>query len=536
MQRKNILWIDDEIEFFRAHIMFLEARGYSVTPLYSGYDGLSALHKNHNLYDIVLLDEQMPGKDGLSVLGEIKEFLPDLPVVMVTKSEEEDLMERAIGKKIDGYLTKPVNPSQILMICKNLLCSQEILSDHVKNAFVKSYSEIESKLKNNLSYKEWVKIYQKITKREFDAEGIRDEAFRQKHFSQKIEANELFADFFMQNYPLWIKNPESNGKPALLTEIMKRFVLPELEKNTKIALIILDSFHLDQFVIVQRLLKKIFQFSQAHFCSSIVPTTIPHALSALLTGLLPKDFADERPDLWNSLSENGTGIWKSVAKFGSQRYSESVWKDVAKFGAQKLGYKKNVLFYNILKENANPHLIISQISHKQNFGIIFANFLELVSPNKQNKLMKNIISDSKMFLEMTSAWFEKSGLYELLKLAAKENIKVILTASGGNILCTSPTELYGKHSGYSNSRFRCGELMSSDMRTGYYVTSPDEYGLPVKAESTSFNILCGNYYFVEHGNYSEISKKQLNFFDRGGVSLEEAIVPLVILSPKQDEN
>jgi len=507
-----------------------------VTPLYSGYDGLSALHKNHNLYDIVLLDEQMPGKDGLSVLSEIKDFLPDLPVVMVTKSEEEDLMERAIGKKIDGYLTKPVNPSQILMICKNLLCSQEILSDQVKNAFVKSYSEIESKLKSNLSYKEWVKIYQRITKREFDAECIQDEAFRQKHFSQKIEANESFADFFMQNYPLWIKNPESNGKPLLLTGIMKSFIVPELEKNTKIALIILDSFHLDQFVVIQRLLKKIFQFSQAHFCSSIVPTTIPHALSALLTGLLPKDFADERPDLWQSLSENGTNVWKGVAKFDAQKLGSGVWKDVAKFGAQRFGCKKNVLFYNILRENVNPQLIVSQISHKHNFGIIFANFLELVSPNKQSKLMKNIISDSKMFLEMTSAWFEKSDLYELLKLAAKEKIKIVLTASGGNILCTSQTELYGKHSGYSNARFRCGELMSSDMRTGYYVTSPGEYGLPAKNESTSFNILRGNYYFVEHGNYNEISKKQSNFFGRGGVSLEEAVVPLVILNPIQDEN
>ncbi|MDR0303647.1 MAG: bifunctional response regulator/alkaline phosphatase family protein [Chitinispirillales bacterium] len=519
MQRKNILWIDDEIEFFRAHIMFLEARGYSVTPLYSGYDGLSALHKNHNLYDIVLLDEQMPGKDGLSVLNEIKEFLPDLPVVMVTKSEEEDVMERAIGKKIDGYLTKPVNPSQILTVCKKLLGSQEILSNQVKNAFVKNYSEIRAKLQSDVTYKEWVKIYQQIVKMELDTQEIEDETLRQKHYTQKIEANEKFADFLMQNYPGWLINPHVDGKPVIANELLEKHILPEIKKDEKFALVIFDSLQLCQFVVIQRFLRKIFRCSEICFYLSTVPTTLPHALSSLLTGLLPKDFASQRPDLWEALSSNS-----------------NVWEETARFGLKRLNCEKNVSFYNILKDNTSCEDIVSRMLKENNFSIIFADFLDLISLNKQNKIMRDMISSGKAFRDMTSMWFEKSDFYKLLKLMCENNITVALTSSAGNILCSSSADHYGKHSGYSNMRFRSGEFMFSDTRTGYYVANPAEYGLPSKNENTSFNVLRGNYCFTGHGSYYDNMKKQLYFFERGGVSLEESIVPFAIFRTKQNEN
>lgn len=521
MQQKRILWIDDEVEFFRAHIMFLEARGYSVQPVYSGNDGLAILRKNQNACDIVLLDEQMPGKDGLTTLKEIKEICPDLPVVMVTKSEEEDLMERAIGKKIDGYLTKPVNPSQILLECKNLLQSHEILSDEVKNSFVKSYAEIETKLhQENLNFKEWVKIYQKLVRRELDTESVDDENIRQKHYLQKIEIDVKFADFVMQNYPTWLKN-EDVEKPTLSSEIMQKSIIPEINQSKKFALIVLDSIQLGQFVMIQRFLKKHYQNSGTYFYFSTIPTTIPHALSSFFTGLLPIDFAKERPDLWESLAVGA-----------------NVLKEIAEFGLKRQNCDKKPVFFNILKNNLKADEIISQVkdSGPNKFPIIFTDFLDLLQSNsKQSKILKEVISSGKSFREMTSIWFEKSELYKLLQIMSNENYTIAFTSSSGNILCTSATEYYGNASGYSNMRFRSGEHIDADKRVGYHIENPSDYGLPAKNEMTCANILNGNYYFSAHTTYSENTKQQFSVFERGGVSLEEIIIPLAIMKPKNDD-
>ncbi|MCL1947207.1 MAG: response regulator [Chitinivibrionia bacterium] len=519
MQKKQILWIDDEVEFFRAHMMFLEARGYNVHPIQSGNEGLSLLHKTPNAYDIVLLDEQMPGKGGLEVLSGIKKILPDLPVVMVTKSEEEDLMEKAIGKKIDGYLTKPVNPSQILMTCKRLLQSQEILSESVKNAFVKSYSEIETLLQNktDISYKKWVKIYQLIVKRELDAENIDDENIRQKHYAQKAEINARFADFVIYNYPAWIKNTDENTeKPTISTEIMQKYICPQINKNKKFALIVLDSVQLDQFVIIQRFLKKIFKTNGTYFYFSVLPTTTPHALSSFFTGLLPAEFAKEKPDLWENLA-SGTNVFREIAEFGFKR----------------LNCEKTPLFFNMSKESAKAENAVLQMNNEKNFPVIFTDFLDLLQSNKQNKFIKEIISSSKAFREMTSVWFEKSELHKLLQIMSRENYTIAFTPCSGNILCTASAQYYGAANGYHNLRFRSGENIDADKRAGFHLKHPSDYGLPIKDEKTGANILSQNYYFTPHpsGKANVIMKHPTSIFEKGGVSLEETIIPLAIMNP-----
>jgi len=533
MQRKQILWIDDEVEFFRAHIMFLEARGYNVMPVYSGNDGLSLLHKTPNAFDIVLLDEQMPGKDGLTVLSEIKKFLPDLPVVMVTKSEEEDLMERAIGKKIDGYLTKPVNPSQILMVCKRLLQTQEILSEQAKNAFVKNYSEIKNFLQNQdeISHKDWVKIYQQLVRRELDTENVEDETIRQTHNTQKVEIEQKFSEFVMENYPLWIKRSDTLiEKPTLSNEILQKYVVPEINKNPKFALIVLDSIQLSQFVMIQRFLRKSFQNSGTYFYFSTLPTTSPHALGSLFTGLLPVEFAKEKPDLWNNF-------------LGGANTHEKV----AEFGFEKLGSEKKPIFFNMLKDNLQASDIIAKIEKKcddgNSFPLIFSDFLDLLQSNKQSKFVKDLITSPKVFRDMTSTWFEKSELHKLLQELSKQNYTIALTPSSGNVLCTTAAEFYGSADGYCNMRFRSGESIDVDRRIGFYVLEPQNYGLPIKSENTHINILNGSYYFTPHLNYKRNEKTKYktdikystSYFEKGGISLEEMIVPLTIMRPLSNE-
>jgi hypothetical protein len=432
-------------------------------------------------------------------------------------------MERAIGKKIDGYLTKPVNPSQILMICKNLLHSEEILSDNVKNSFVKNYSEIKKKLQNqkDIPYKEWVKIYQQIVRRELDTESVDDENIRQKHYSQKVEINVRFAEYISRNYPIWMKNYDENiERPTLSTEILKKYIIPEINNNDKFALVVLDSIQLDQFVIIQRFLKKIFQNSGTYFYFSVLPTTGPHALSALFTGFNPSEFAKEKPALWESLSVGA-----------------NVLKEIAEFGFKRLGCNKEPLFFNVLKDKAKTENILSHISHSKKFPIIFADFLDLLqSSNKQNKFVKEVMSSGKAFRGMTSVWFEKSELHKLLQMLSRENYTVAFTSSSGNILCTTPAEYYGTATGYENMRFRSGESIDADKRVGFHIQQPSDYGLPVKNEKTEANILSGNFYFAPHATYRENTKHSLSIFERGGISLEEMVIPLAIMKPKTDED
>jgi len=519
MQRKRIIWIDDEVEYFRAHIMFLEARGYSVQPVYDGSDGLAMILKHPHAYDIVLLDEQMPGIDGLAILYKIKEALPDMPVVMVTKSEEEDLMERVIEISIDGYLTKPVNPSQILMTCKRLLHSQEIISDNVKNAFVKSYSEIEELMRDteNMTHKDWVSVYQKIVRRELDIEDIDEENMRQKHFQQRFDANMKFSNFIVHNYPNWVINANRDiEKPSLSTDILSKYIIPAANDSEKFALVILDSIQLDQFVIIQRFLKRIFQNVGTYFYYSVLPTTHAHALTSFFTGLFPAQFAKEKPTLWEGMS-SGANVFKEIADYGFKRQQ----------------CKRTPMFHNMSRNTVNPNNVFARLNPEANIPIIYADFLDMLHANRQSKLIKEIISSSKAFREMTSLWFEKSPLYDTLERMCDEDYTIAFTVSSGNILCTTPSEYYGAATGYSNARFRSGENIDVDRRVGHHILHPSDYGLPIKNEKTEVNILNCNYFFTTHTAYKDPGKSHASVFERGGISLEETIVPLAIMKPAE---
>ncbi len=514
MQRKRVLWIDDEIEFLRSHIMFLESRGYSVTPVFSGDDGLHLIREKMDRFDIVLVDEQMPGKDGLTVLAEIKDMVSDLPVVMVTKSEEEELMEKAIGRRIDGYLTKPVNPSQILLVCKNLLQSTELVNEEVRHAFVKSYSEIQLRLKKKLAYKEWVHLYRSLVKREFSIEENEEESLRQGHNAQKTEANDLFANFVFSRYADWVNGAED--KPLLSYEVLVKFIKPAVIKGERYAFVVLDSIRLDQYVMIQRRLKRHFQVNN-FFYSSILPTSREFALSSLLTGMLPRDLAETHPHLWEIVAGR----------------SGNVLKELLTVGLGDVGItKKNLNFYDMFNSSVTADIISSNYKNS-NFTAIYADFIELFGGGeKRSQAMQEMVTSGKAFRNMTGDWFEDSRLFEIIKRLSSEEVTVVLVPSSGNILCTQGTNYYGESSNLSNRRYRFGENITADERYGYYFDKPDRIGLPQSNENEHCVILKENYYFTDHGTYHEYNEQYMNSFERGGISMEEMILPLAILKPK----
>lgn len=514
MKRKNVLWIDDEVEFLRSHIMFLETRGYRVTPVFSGDDGLQKLREEPDAFDIVLLDEQMPGKDGLTVLVEIKDMLPDLPVVMVTKSEEEELMEKAIGRKIDGYLTKPVNPSQVLIVCKNLLHSSEIVSEQAKGLFVKSYSEIQTQLKREQDYKGWVKIYHGLIKREISLEDIDDESIRQGHSSQKNEANIQFGDFMISHYPKWMNNEEE--KPTLSNDILSKFLVPEINSGKKVAFLVMDSIRLDQYIMIQRVLKRNFQASN-YFYYSMLPSSKRFALSALLSGMTPLQIKKQQSNLWDIVAKGGS-VWQELLKVG--------------FENNDLDPKK-VAFFDMQNSRLNINKIADSIVKKDSCAAIHADFIELFGGRKNSSdALGEMAANGKAFRKMTSAWFEESRLYELLRRLSSEEVTVVMTPSSGNILCTRGTEYYGLGERFHNGRFRYGDDITCDERFGYLLTEPERYGLPVDTENSQYVVLKENFHFKDHSTYQEYNNHYKNTFERGGVSLDEMILPLTILKPK----
>lgn len=523
ISRKKILWVDDEIEFLRSHIMFLETRGYSVTPVFSGDDAIHLIKNKPDEFDIVLLDEQMPGKGGLATLDEIKIIVPELPVVMVTKSEEEELMEKALGRKINGYLTKPVNPSQILLVCKRLLHSKEIMSSHLKQAFVRSFSINRDALQGRMDAGEWVTIYKNLAKWDIELEDTKDEGIRQAHVGQKSDANALFSEFIVNNYMRWVNG---EGKPPLFSpDIIDEYIVPLLHSGETVYFIVLDSMRLDQYMMIQPLLKKIFHIDNYTYYS-ILPSSAEYARVSLMAGMYPKEISKRFPKLWSGIQQN---IFTRAGKEG-----DLLKKKLAACGF-KLG---NAIEYVKLTNEGEAREVIDNIDkYKKKKVVTFVAELvdKLIREQMTTEVLHDIVPDENAFRKLTYSWFERSNLYKILKKLSHQDCKVIFTTSNGSNLCTRGTELYGGPSTIANLRYQSGKNITCDERYALYMHEPARFKLPQKTKDTNYVILKENYYFISHSIYRNYNEQYQNTFQRGGISMEEMIVPLAVMEPKEIE-
>lgn len=521
LSRKKVLWVDDEIEFLRSHIMFLETRGYRVTPVFSGDDAIHLISEKPDEFDIVLLDEQMPGKGGLATLAEIKEMLPDLPIVMVTKSEEEQLMEEAFGRKIDGYLTKPVNPSQILIVCKRLLHSKELVSNKLKQEFSRNYSTNREMLRERMSFSEWVVLYSNISKWDMELENIRDEGIRQAHIGQRFDANRLFSEYLVAKYMKWMQG--KGNPPPLSPDVMDTFILPQLKTNEQLYVIILDCMRLDQFLILHPLLKKYFHIKTHHFFS-ILPSTPEFSRTSLLSGLYPTEIANQYPEVWQEILRS---------YFGGNIDERFLLHEKLK----SKGYDpdKMLNFIKLTDENSTDNYIdsITKNDDKQMVAMVIDFFDMFIRGHATSKVLQDIAPDEIAFRKLTISWFERSRVFQILKQLANQNCTVIFTTSNGTCLCTRGTEFYGKANSLQNLRYRFGEKLTCDERYAFFMHEPNRFKLPAGTPQTCYITLKENYYFINHDVYKNYNKQYLNTFQHGGISLEEIIIPLAIMTPKQ---
>ncbi len=514
----KILWVDDEIELLRPHIMFLEERGYSVTPATNADDAIHLLEEN--TFDLVLLDEMMSGKDGLAALVEIKEMNPSLPVVMITKNEEESLMEEAIGSKIDDYLTKPVNPSQILSTCKKFLERRRISGARLSRDYAAQFQSISNRIMGPMGWEDWLDVYLKLTDLEMEIENFPDLGLRNVLDDLRQTCNAEFARFIEKQYPSWLDG-ESN-RPPLSVDVVPRFIVPHLEGGERVVFIVIDNMRMDQWLAIEPLLFPYFHIRKDYYFS-ILPTATPFARTAIFSGLFPLEIEKKYPDLWRKGAEDD---------FSRNRYEHQLLNyQLRDLGVPISGEPK---YIKILESNEGKNLERNLSSYLQSQLLaVVINIVDIFAHNRSTSdILKEIVPDEPAFRSLTRSWFEHSFLYRVLRNLAKERVKIVMTSDHGSIRCMHGTKVIGDRETSTNLRYKFGKNLKCDGKHAIYVKNPKDYKLPTRGINVNYIIAKEDYYFVYPTNYHKYLNYYKDSFQHGGVSLEEMVLPVIHLEPK----
>ncbi len=518
--QKRILWVDDEIDLLRPHLRLLEEKGYAVETATNGEDAVEMVKRKG--YDLVFLDEMMPGMGGLKTLAGIKDVVPALPVVMVTKNEAESLMEQAIGSKISDYLTKPVNPSQILMACKKILESKKIASEFVSRDYAKEFQEIAAALMSGPDYREWIDLYLKLTSWDMELDEHPDLGLRQTLLDQKRESNVEFGKYIERNYRNWIESTVPQ-RPMLSTDIVERTVLPELDRSQSVFLFVIDCLRLDQWLMMERHLTNLFSIERDCYYS-ILPTATPYSRNAIFSGLFPSEIEQRFPEIWQAGDDDET----------SRNRNEHQLLD-------KLLERKNVRlkpeskYVKILDPEFGKQIENHILSYtKSKLTAIVVNFVDMLAHGRSDSpLLKEIAPDEAAYRSLTASWFQHSSLLNMLKtLSSQKDITIILTTDHGSVRCLRGAKVLGDREASTNLRYKFGRNLKVDGRQALFIKTPAEYKLPRASVTTNYIIAKEDYYFVYPTDYHKYLNQYRDSFQHGGVSMEEMILPIMKLRSK----
>lgn len=514
MKKKRILWADDEIDILRPHILFLEEKGYEVTPVNSGQDAIDCV--TDESFDIIFLDENMPGLTGIETLSAIKDINPNVPVIMITKSEDEGTMTDAIGRKTADYLIKPVNPNQILLSIKKNLHKDDIVSEATLEGYREEYKNISIQISQASTFDEWNDIYKKIIHWEMELTASQSPLI-ELLISQKQDANNSFCRFVKVNYESWIQNPDK--RPLISPDIFSRKVFPLLDNNEPVFFILIDNFRLDQWWEVKDLISNDFTFTEDTYCS-ILPTATQYARNAIFSGLMPDKISQMYPDLWVDEDEDE-----------SKNQNEEVLIQTL---LDRFRRKDSFSYNKLLNSVSGSKLLqnINSLSNK-NLNIIVINFVDMLSHARtESKMIRELASDEAAYRSLTRSWFKHSSTIDLLKKIAQMGCKVILTTDHGTIRVKNALKVIGDKSVNSNIRYKLGRNLEYDRKKVYDIRNPEKIGLPAPHISTKYIFATGDDFFAYPNNYNYYVSYYTDTFQHGGISMEEMIVPLITMTPK----
>ena len=508
----RILWADDEIDSLKAHLIFLENKGHNISPVNSGNEAVEEFQKNS--FDLVFLDENMPGMSGLKALEEIKKLNPNIPVVMITKSEEEMIMEEAIGKQISDYLIKPVNPNQILMVIKKLLDGKRLISENNTLSYQQNFRGISNDLNNSMDLSEWITLFKKLNFWELQLE-ISDENMYEIFDMQKEEANQLFSKYIDKNYVELLNDNEHITSHNLL----KKKLFPKLN-NESYFLIVIDNLRHDQWLIIKPVIEELFEIEKEEIYCSILPTTTQYARNSLFSGLMPLEIKNKFPDKWVDEEENE----------GKNLHEEFFLNENLK--RNSIGGKFS---YNKITNLSKGKKLLSNFNNllQNNLNTIVYNFVDTLSHARtEMEVIKELAEDESAYRSLTLSWFKHSPLYEMMKRISKSSSKVFLTTDHGTIRVKNPTKIMGPKQTNSNMRYKVSKNLSYNKKHVMESLNPHEIMLPKNNLSSSYVFAKENNFFIYPNNYHQFATLYNDTFQHGGISLEEMLIPYVFLSSK----
>lgn len=522
MKNGKILWVDDEIESFKSHIIFLSERGYEVSTATNGDDALDLLKESEA--DLVFLDENMPGMGGLELLSEIKSLYPNLPAVMITKNEEESIMVEAIGSKISDYLTKPVNPSQVLLVCKKLLDGKKIQSQYAAKDYLQDFRDISISLQSPLDYKDWIDIYIKLVGWDIELDAHPETGLEQTLNEQKRECNQAFSKFVEKNYKNWVNAVNPSNTPVLTPDILNKYVAPELLKDGQtVFFIVIDCLRLDQWMLMEQHLQSIFKIEKEYYYS-IFPTATAYSRNSLFAGAYPSDIEKYYPDLWYANDDDE----RTMNKYEKEMLQKYLDKKRIKL--------KNELKYIKVIDPEYGKGVEQNIHSYQNSHLtaLVINFLDMIAHGRSDSdLLKEIAPDEAAYRSLTNSWFTHSSLLGTLRsIARMPNAKVIITTDHGSIRSMRGAKVLADKETSTNLRFKFGRNMKVDEKHALFIKEPGEYKLPKRKITTNYIIAKEDYYFVYPTDYHKYLSYYKDTFQHGGISMEEMILPVITMEPK----